>query len=138
MKTLFEVLQDHSYIPVAPKPTTLLPSEPSKLIIPSAKATNPPAQLTPPKQMPTPKASKFPKQISPPKPSNAVTQSSVASSEINVLEPSNPPQKADLSPQQSNPPFSPKPVNNRLLSTDESLRPQAAEVGLLYFLMYRT
>lgn len=59
MKTLFEVLQNNSYIPAPPTPSTPVPE--------------------------------------PPKPSN--------------------------------PPTSPKPMGKRLLSTDETLRPQAAEVS---------
>ena len=68
VNTLFEVLQNNSYIPAPPTPTTPLPEPPKPSIPPE-----------------------------PPKPSN--------------------------------PPAPPKPVAKRLLSTEESLRPQAAEVN---------
>ena len=77
VNTLFEILQNNSYIPAPPTPTTPLPEPPKPSIPPEPpKPSNPPA---------------------PPKPSN--------------------------------PPAPPKPVAKRLLSTEESLRPQAAEVN---------
>jgi hypothetical protein len=125
VKTLFEVLQNNSYIPAPPKPTITLPAEPRKQISPP-KASNPPKQISPPK------ASNPPKQISPPKASNSPAQSSISPKQNNTQKQSNTPPKPSVPPQQPNPPLSPRPLHKRLLSTDESLRPQAAEVKLVY------
>jgi hypothetical protein len=149
VKTLFEVLQNNSYIPAPPKPTITLPAEPRKQISPPKasnppkqisppKASNPPKQISPPKasnppkQISPPKASNPPKQISPPKASNSPAQSSISPKQNNTQKQSNTPPKPSVPPQQPNPPLSPRPLHKRLLSTDESLRPQAAEVKLVY------
>jgi hypothetical protein len=137
VKTLFEVLQNNSYIPAPPKPTITLPAEPRKQISPP-KASNlpkqisPPKAINPPKQISPPKASNPPKQISPPKASNSPAQSSISPKQNNTQKQSNTPPKPSVPPQQPNPPLSPRPLHKRLLSTDESLRPQAAEVKLVY------
>ena len=130
VKTLFEVLQDNSYIPAPPKPTTPLPAEPSKQISPP-KASNPPKQISPPKHSNLPKTSNPPKPSNPPKQANPPKQSSILPQQSNSQKQSNPLPKVSVSPQQPNPPLSPRPVSKRLLSTDESLRPQAAESSVL-------
>lgn len=155
VKTLFEVLQDNSYIPAPPKPTTPLPAELPKQISPpkpinppkvanlpkqisTPKTVNPPRQISPPKpvnpqrQISPPKLVNPPRQVSPPKPSNPPKQRSVSPKRNNTQKPSNPPPRTSVSPQQLDPPLSPRPANKRLLNTDESLRPQAAEVWLLF------
>ncbi|XP_028406262.1 RNA-binding protein 26-like [Dendronephthya gigantea] len=125
VKTLFEVLQNNSYIPAPPKPTTPLPVEPTKQI-------SPPKPITQPKPIIQPKPITPPKQVSPPKPSNTPGQRSISPVKQNNTPKSiNPPPKTSISPQQSNPPSPPRPVNKRLLSTDETLRPQAAESSVL-------
>ena len=132
VKTLFEVLQNNSYIPAPPKPTTPLPAEPIKQI-------SPPKPTTQPKPIIQTKSISPPKQVSLPKPNNPPRQGSISPViQSSVPKSTNPPLRSSISPQQSNLPSPPRPVNERLLSTDESLRPQAAEVGLSFIKTYET
>ncbi|XP_046853358.1 RNA-binding protein 26-like isoform X2 [Xenia sp. Carnegie-2017] len=126
VKTLFEALKNNSYIPVAPKSVTPLLNETSKQVTPpmySLSTTPEPTNAAP--------ESNVSKQISPPKLIKQTGENEILPGQASGAKPGHFSTKDNVSLQHLNKPPSPRPDNKRVLSTDESFRPQAEESSVL-------
>lgn len=126
VKTLFEALKNNSYIPVAPKSITPLPNDISKQVTPPMHGLS-----TTPEPMKAAPESNVSKQISPPKLIKQTGESEILPGQVSGVKPAHFSTKDNVSLQHLNEPPSPRPDNKRVLSTDESFRPQAEEVKFM-------